>query len=740
MTIAHKIPNYQDLNDSLKQQSAVDTGDFKNIAGAVKGTYVTGGGAVSANSGLQISVAAGSGRIGGVPVTWSAATPTHDGADDTDPRVDVVVVNSSGTVSILKGDAAEVTSTGGPEWASSYDPDSYILLARIDVTAAAETVATANIVDKRLFRNDTGEVIVTSPGIGVSEDASDNSAAIALCNSGAFWWPPGTYTVLTRTTVTQGATALSWRGVPGTVMITAGSGHTINDAAGRGSIIIHTTSGTTLPNSFYMEGIDFCGEELQASSITFPFTEDAITQWPHPNGVGTASTSECWSTTDAVLTRWEVTKCRFFMDSPDATDHVWTNGGGDQGLFVDLEEIRSASFTHNEVYASRDSGIYAMHEGTRTTARYPAKIDISHNYWEGCGNAVGCKGDLYGHIVSANRFVNCAVPIAMSETTADGETHHANIFGNTIDGYWKAIHLKGNGHYVYGNHIFNAGVFDSDGSSLSDQSATLDDNFDHPYAFVFGEDGDFANNCLVVGNKVSGSAANGSLGRSVDWGGYDPDVFRFTNSDNNRCHDNWIEGTAWRYLASDANTGAGNIVSWSRPEMLGDHSLAYASAGTGSKACGPVVDVLVTSNDTGATSDDTENVYSAFNFEFADNASYHIDSELFFDGDPAGDVRMEIQTPGSTTTEGWWTVRAPSTGITSGGDVQSMTADTRPVDINYAIIAGLRGAGDPTSVHVVATVTARDAGTVSFAYAQGTSDATATRLLAHSRWRVERIA
>jgi hypothetical protein len=738
MTIALELPNYQDLDDSLKQQSAVDTGDFKNIAGAIKGTVVLSGGAVSANSGLQISVAAGSGRIAGVPVTWNAATPTHDAADDTDPRVDVVVVNSSGTVSILKGGAAEVTSTGGPEWASSYDPDSYILLARIDVTAAAEAVATANIVDKRIFSIDAREIVANSPGIGLSPDASDNAAALALCTEGDYVIQQGTYEFTTQCDLVQSG-SLRIRGI-GDVWLKAAETNGFGDISGVGCVIEHDAgTSTSYDDVFRMTGIRFSNEHMQASTTTWPFgDEDALTAWPYPNGASeTALTAEVWRTRNAKLDTWEVDDCEFWSSPPGEVMPHWTSGGGDSLIYVDADNTRHVRFTNNKCRGSNDSAFYCHQDGTRNL-HYAATVTIEGNHLEGCARGIAVKGAIGGGSISHNTFANVAYPILLGDTSVGGSAHQVTVSHNHIDGYVIGVLLKGTAHVVHDNKFINAGHF-YPVAGVETSTSAADDLLDDTYVIQFGADGDPADDCVAYNNYVEGVATDGERGRSTDWGGNDPVVFYFQNGDDNRCYDNWIIGSDYTALAQD-NSGAGssgNIVSWSRPEMVGDHSLAYTGKHSTSRASGPVMDAHMTADDS-YTSDNNDQPISEFTAPVVAGARYRLEGMLWVTGDQDGDARFSVKLPGSSTATGDLWVDAPgssATGTGSAGSWVTATVDNGGSPIRIGCIDSVV---IPAAFY--ADFLVADSGNMTIEVAQWTSDATPTVFKMGSRAKLTRVA
>lgn len=148
MTVNYRQPNFQQA--PVAQQSRPDAGDFRGLAAIGRGTGVIEGGAVTANGiGLTVDIAAGIATIAGTDFEFSSAQVTPDAATSS-PRIDLVVVNAAGTVSVLKGSPVDVSTAGGPEWPSAYTPETYVVLARLDIVANLTLITSTQIVDKRI--------------------------------------------------------------------------------------------------------------------------------------------------------------------------------------------------------------------------------------------------------------------------------------------------------------------------------------------------------------------------------------------------------------------------------------------------------------------------------------------------------------------------------------------------------------------------------------------------------------
>ena len=114
------------------------------VAGISGQDCVTSGCAVTAGTGLQLAVASGVVKSAGVGYTVGAATPTLGAAHATNPRFDLVVVNSSGAVAVRAGTAS---STPMPPVKTAND----VVLAVVYVPATLTTVLSGHIVDMRVL-------------------------------------------------------------------------------------------------------------------------------------------------------------------------------------------------------------------------------------------------------------------------------------------------------------------------------------------------------------------------------------------------------------------------------------------------------------------------------------------------------------------------------------------------------------------------------------------------------------
>lgn len=131
-----------------------------------------------------------------------------------------------------------------------------------------------------------------------------------------------------------------------------------------------------------------------------------------------------------------------------------------------------------------------------------------------------------------------------------------------------------------------------------------------------------------------------------------------------------------------------------------------------------------------------------FAFSVVANATYVLDGYLLYDGatDPAGGLKMQFTVPSGATFFAW-------TNFGTNGDITGSTLT------EYNVVSEDAGTGSPRSIGTLTTAVARltcqpraslingaNAGTLQFLWAQGASNATATRVLQGSWMRLTRVS
>ncbi len=120
-----------------------------SIPSSAQGTWLVSGGQVIWIANYDYLVAAGSGYIDGVLVTWAQQTITLDAADPTLDRIDVIGVDNTGTVFKITGDPA--TNPSEPV----VDPSTQLKLAL--VTVAGGSTQPTTVTTELIYADNAGD-------------------------------------------------------------------------------------------------------------------------------------------------------------------------------------------------------------------------------------------------------------------------------------------------------------------------------------------------------------------------------------------------------------------------------------------------------------------------------------------------------------------------------------------------------------------------------------------------------
>jgi len=104
----------------------------------------------SAGANMSVDVSSGTVFFGSVAVDVTGTNEVIDTADATDDRIDLVVVDNSGTVSVLDGSARQDPSDARPP---SFNIDTYVLLGRVFVGKTVTSIPDSVITDLRVIDN-----------------------------------------------------------------------------------------------------------------------------------------------------------------------------------------------------------------------------------------------------------------------------------------------------------------------------------------------------------------------------------------------------------------------------------------------------------------------------------------------------------------------------------------------------------------------------------------------------------
>ena len=156
-------------------QAAPDAVDIDILVAALNGNGVISGCAVTTSSLLTVSVAVGTIEVNSAQVAVASGTVTCGTADATNPRIDLVAVDNSGTKSIVAGTAATIALMPAI-------PANSVILAAIYIPALLTTIVTGDITDKRcLLGNNNVNIVNTAPSLVLTDTtASAKSLTIAV--------------------------------------------------------------------------------------------------------------------------------------------------------------------------------------------------------------------------------------------------------------------------------------------------------------------------------------------------------------------------------------------------------------------------------------------------------------------------------------------------------------------------------------------------------------------------------
>lgn len=145
------VPNSSEA--TYAAQAMPDARDWDTIVAALGGYGVVSGCAVSAHSpaNMTVDVAAGTVKIAGTDYAVSEQlSNTIGAASASNPRIDLITVNTSGTVVVVAGTAAAIPLIPAI-------PASRAVLAAVYVQANASSMVAANITDKRVLLATAGD-------------------------------------------------------------------------------------------------------------------------------------------------------------------------------------------------------------------------------------------------------------------------------------------------------------------------------------------------------------------------------------------------------------------------------------------------------------------------------------------------------------------------------------------------------------------------------------------------------
>lgn len=179
--MAFTVPNIES-SPTYDGQSVSDATDLAIVTATNASIGVVSGMAVTFSSVLTVAVASGVVNIGNTMVTYAGGTVAV-GAGNTTDRRDIVVINSSGTLSVVAGTASPTanwtrTSTALPPVKPGI-PANSIVLAEVYVPASASSISSGNIIDKRCTLLAPAATSTVIGGVQLAGDLAGTSSTAA---------------------------------------------------------------------------------------------------------------------------------------------------------------------------------------------------------------------------------------------------------------------------------------------------------------------------------------------------------------------------------------------------------------------------------------------------------------------------------------------------------------------------------------------------------------------------------
>lgn len=134
------------------QTSAIwNSAEIQNLYEHGRGNgFLNGGVTSSGGTDLEVDYTAFQAVVDGTWVSVAGSSVTHDAADGTKPRMDMIVVNSAGTVSIVKGVATAQSASQSRPPLGTLAAGS-LVLAGVYIPASASVILNSNVFDKRVM-------------------------------------------------------------------------------------------------------------------------------------------------------------------------------------------------------------------------------------------------------------------------------------------------------------------------------------------------------------------------------------------------------------------------------------------------------------------------------------------------------------------------------------------------------------------------------------------------------------
>lgn len=143
------IPNHDTATYANPQSIWMDA-DTDALQRGLAGSNVISGAGVTQQGApdMTVAVAAGSVNVNGTVTAVAGGNGTIGAAHATETRIDVISVNSSGTIVVTAGTGVVTSGSGGP--VAPQIPANSVILAMVTVPPTVTAIVTAMIIDKRV--------------------------------------------------------------------------------------------------------------------------------------------------------------------------------------------------------------------------------------------------------------------------------------------------------------------------------------------------------------------------------------------------------------------------------------------------------------------------------------------------------------------------------------------------------------------------------------------------------------
>jgi hypothetical protein len=452
--MAFTIPNV--ANVTYTDQAQIDNNDFAIMIAASSGTGIQSGGVVTNYGSMQVQNTAGVAIINNLVVNFTSATPTLSAADPTNPRFDLITVNSSAVVGVTTG-----TPAAAPVFPTI--PANSAVLAAVYVPAMATTITLFNIVDKR--------VLILPEPRDVIFVAASNARAAAKTNADYVCTGTGDQTTIATAIATAQVTGAMVKLSEGTFTFSAAlslSTSTPIRVEGSGWDTLLTLANGV--NDYVLKfaggsGVGFSGWRFAEMTVNGNMTNQTA-----GGGFDLEGAIQC------EIQHIHFTNCYNYclILGP-------MNGGG----FGHHNRVLSCLFDN----CSTSAGYGVALHTTSSDENFIAFCDA-----ENCGNPTSAQPQMFREEAGLNVYLNCVFVggAGGGQGLTLQNVQNVRVIGCTFDGcQMDSLHMSASACTVIGCNFTNGGIRTAN-------------SYSHIYM-------DFGNNNTITGNVFQSPSTNGQL-------------------------------------------------------------------------------------------------------------------------------------------------------------------------------------------------------------------------------------